>query len=72
MTGPYFHNGAVSSLDAAIMQMSEYQLGKPLTPADVKAIATFLGTLTGPLPTEYIKEPKLPPSSPTTPKPESD
>jgi cytochrome c peroxidase len=72
MTGPYFHNGAVSSLDAAIMQMSEYQLGKPLTPADVKAIATFLGTLTGPLPTEYIKAPKLPPSSPTTPKAESD
>lgn len=71
-TGPYFHNGKESSLNAAIMQMSEYQLGKPLSEADVKSIATFLDALTGPLPAEYIKPPKLPPSSPSTPRPESD
>lgn len=72
MTGPYFHNGSVSSLDAAIMQMSEYQLGKPLTESDVKSISMFLKALTGPLPTDYIKPPQLPPSSATTPKPEAD
>ena len=71
-TGPYFHNGAVPTLDGAITQMSEYQLGKPLTPADVKSIATFLDSLTGPLPSEYIKPPKLPASTPQTPKPETD
>ena len=71
-TGPYFHNGAVATLDAAILQMSEYQLGKPLTQADIKSIATFLDALTGPLPKEYIKAPKLPASTPQTPKPESD
>jgi cytochrome c peroxidase len=71
-TGPYFHNGAVSTLDAAILQMSEFQLGKSLTQADIKSIAGFLDTLTGPLPKEYIKAPKLPPGTPQTPKPESD
>ncbi len=68
-TGPYFHNGSVPTLDAAITAMAEYQLGEPLTPADVKLVATWLGSLTGPLPTDYIREPKLPPSTDKTPKP---
>ena len=68
-TGPYFHNGSVSKLDVAIREMAEYQLGKPLVSADVQAIATWMNALTGPLPAEYIKAPKLPPSTNRTPKP---
>ena len=74
-------NGGVSVADAdgeytaktieeAVAQMADYQTGKRLSPADAKLIATFLKTLTGELPTEYIKQPKLPRSTPATPKPE--
>jgi cytochrome c peroxidase len=62
----------VSTLNTAIMQMSEYQLGKPLTPADVKSIAVFLATLTGPLPSEYIKRPNCPLAARPRPRPEAD
>lgn len=71
-TGPYFHNGSIPTLDAAIQKMSEYQLGKALTESDVKAIAVWLDTLTGPLPTEYIRPPKLPAGTDRTPTPVSD
>ena len=30
-TGPYFHNGKVATLDQAVAQMGEYQLGKRLS-----------------------------------------
>ena len=70
-TGPYFHNGRVSTLDEAIRLMSDYQLGRPLTPADVKSIMIWLNTLTGDIPADYVKEPALPPSSDKTPKPVS-
>lgn len=69
-TGPYFHNGKVEAIEEAVAQMADYQTGKRLSPADAKLIATFLKTLTGELPTEYIKQPKLPRSTPATPKPE--
>jgi cytochrome c peroxidase len=71
-TGPYFHNGSIPTLDVAIMKMSEYQLGKPLSEPDVKAIVAWMNTLTGPLPTEYIQPPTLPPGTDKTPKPMSD
>jgi len=69
MTGPYYHDGSVKILDEAINRMAEYQLNKKLTPAQTKAVLAWLKTLTGELPKEYIKEPKLPPSTATTPKP---
>lgn len=59
-TGPYFHNGSATTLDAAVRNMAEYQLGKTLSDGDVKAIVAWLKTLTGEIPVAYIKEPKLP------------
>ena len=69
-TGPYFHNGKVEAIEEAVAQMADYQTGQRLSPADARAIVTFLKTLTGELPTEYIKQPKLPGSTSATPKPE--
>jgi cytochrome c peroxidase len=46
-TGPYFHDGSVKTLNEAISQMAEYQLGKKLSQEDVESIALFLGSLTG-------------------------
>jgi cytochrome c peroxidase len=50
--------------------MASLQLGRELSDADAESIATFLGSLTGDLPKDYIQEPQLPPSSKTTPKPD--
>ncbi len=69
-TGPYFHDGSVASLDEAIRLMGEHQLGKTLTPEQIGQIKTFLGSLTGPLPTDGIAPPTLPESGPGTPKPD--
>jgi cytochrome c peroxidase len=71
-TGPYFHNGSVPTLDAAVTRMAEYQLGEPLSAGDVQAITTWMNSLTGPLPAELIRPPKLPPSTDRTPKPVTD
>ena len=45
-TGPYFHDGSVKTLEEAVSQMAEYQLGKKLTPEQVTEIVTFLNSLT--------------------------
>ena len=71
-TAPYFHDGSVRTLDEAVRLMGRHQLGKELSDADVHSIVTFLNTLTGALPQELIKPPQLPPSTPSTPKPEPD
>jgi cytochrome c peroxidase len=70
-TAPYFHNGKVATLDDAVAQMGEYEVGKQLKPEEVKAIVAWLATLTGEIPTEYIKPPALPKSTPKTPKPDT-
>jgi cytochrome c peroxidase len=69
-TGPYFHDGRTATLEAAVHDMGEYQLGRQLTGEDVGKIVVFLRTLTGKLPTDYIKEPALPASGAKTPKPD--
>jgi cytochrome c peroxidase len=69
-TGPYFHNGKVARLEDAVSQMAEYQLGKKLKPEEVAAITTYLHSLTGVIPADFIKPPVLPPSTAKTPKPE--
>lgn len=69
-TGPYFHDGKVVSLDESVKQMGEYQLGAPLKDEQVKAITTWLKSLTGEIPADYIRKPELPPSGPNTPKPD--
>ena len=69
-TGPYFHDGQVAELHEAVGLMAEYELGAQLTEEQKASIVTFLRALTGELPTEYIQEPELPPSTARTPKPE--
>jgi cytochrome c peroxidase len=68
-TGPYFHNGKVAKLDDAVRQMAEYQLGRQLSDAEVQSVVTWLKSLTGEIPVEYIKTPELPKSTKRTPKP---
>ena len=68
-TGPYYHDGSVPTLSEAIRKMGEYQLGAKFSDADVASIETFLNALTGTIPARYIKPPKLPPSTASTPKP---
>ncbi len=59
-TGPYFHDGKVSTLSEAVHLMGEYQLGEDLTAGQVNAIVGWLKTLTGEIPQDYIKRPGLP------------
>jgi len=47
LTAPYFHDGSASTLEAAVEVMAKYQLGQPLSTADIDEIAQFLKTLTG-------------------------
>jgi len=68
-TGPYFHDGKVKTLQEAVSLMSEYEIGKKLTPADTSAIIAWLKSLTGTIPADYIRMPKLPASTSKTPKP---
>ncbi|MBI3567839.1 MAG: c-type cytochrome [Gemmatimonadetes bacterium] len=60
MTAPYFHDGSVASLDEAIRMMGQHQLGVELTDAQVKDIRSWMDSLTGELPVEYIALPQLP------------
>ncbi len=69
-TAPYFHDGSVPTLEEAVAKMAEYELGKELTEEQIASIVTFLNALTGEIPKDYIAEPKLPPSTAKTPKPD--
>jgi len=68
-TGPYFHDGSVPTLEAAIRQMAVHQRGSQLSSTDVKSIIVWLNCLTGQIPAVYIKPPVLPKSTATTPGP---
>jgi cytochrome c peroxidase len=68
-TEPYFHTGKVATLAEAVKQMAEYQLGTQLKDDEIASMVTFLKTLTGEIPAEYIKPPELPKSTAKTPKP---
>ncbi len=68
-TAPYMHDGKINTLDEMVRIMARYQLGKPVTDAQVTDIVTFLNTLTGDIPTNYIAQPKLPDNGPNTPRP---
>jgi cytochrome c peroxidase len=70
MTGPYFHDGSIASLQEAIRLMAKHQLGIELSDEQVARIETFLGTLTGTVEPEYITAPELPESGPDTPAPD--
>lgn len=51
-TGPYFHDGSVKELPAAVKVMAKAQLNKDLTDAEVNAIVAFLESLTGEVPAD--------------------
>jgi cytochrome c peroxidase len=59
-TGPYFHDGSTATLTDAVRLMAHHQLGKELSPAQVESIVTWLGALTGTLPSRYIAYPQKP------------
>lgn len=61
-TAPYFHNGAVGSLDEAVRVMGKTQLDKTLGAAEVSDIVAFLGALDGEFPQQSM--PRLPPTPP--------
>ena len=67
-TGPYLHDGSVKTLEEMVKMMAEYQLAKQLTDEEVTSIVTFLKALKGTPDADYIKAPKLPESTPETPK----
>lgn len=54
LTAPYFHNGAVQTLDEAVRVMAKTQLGKELSEQDVSDIVEFLKSLTGEFPKQTM------------------
>ncbi|WP_028469171.1 cytochrome-c peroxidase [Neptunomonas japonica] len=68
LTYPYFHDGAVWSLEEAVGTMAELQLGKKLKEQEVAQVVAFLKTLTGDQPS--FRLPQLPPSTNQTPRPD--
>ncbi|HHM04975.1 MAG TPA: cytochrome-c peroxidase [Gammaproteobacteria bacterium] len=58
LTAPYFHNGAVPTLDEAVRVMAKTQLNKDLSDAEVADIVAFLNSLTGEFPAQTL--PRLP------------
>ncbi|MEX1198621.1 MAG: cytochrome c peroxidase [Pseudohongiellaceae bacterium] len=46
-TSPYFHDGSVATLEEAIEEMAEHQLGRELDPQDREDIEAFLRSLGG-------------------------
>lgn len=45
LTGPYFHDGQVKTLEDAVKKMAYHQLGMNLSDEETNKIVTFLGTL---------------------------
>jgi cytochrome c peroxidase len=60
-TAPYFHDGSAPTLEVAVRMMARHQLGVELEDDEVRELEAWLGSLTGEIPTEYIKQPELPP-----------
>jgi cytochrome c peroxidase len=58
MTAPYFHNGAVGTLDEAVRVMAKTQLNQDLSDAQVQDLVAFLNGLTGEFPAQTM--PRLP------------
>lgn len=60
LTAPYFHNGAVATLDEAIKVMAKTQLNRDLTQEQTDSISSFLNALSGTIPEQTM--PTLPPT----------
>ncbi|MEM9458104.1 MAG: cytochrome c peroxidase [Myxococcota bacterium] len=69
-TGPYLHDGSITSLDEMVQKMAEHQVAKgEFAPEELAAVVEFLGSLKGELPAEYIAAPTLPPDRAAPPPP---
>ncbi len=68
LRAPYFHSGAVWTLEDAVDVMAKNQLGATLTPDENAAIVAFLGALTGDQP--KVTYPVLPARTKDTPRPQ--
>jgi cytochrome c peroxidase len=60
MTPPYFHDGSVNTLKAAVRLMGKVQTGADLSEHETLAIIAFLNSLTGSPPENFAKAPVLP------------
>lgn len=58
LTAPYFHNGAVATLDEAVRVMAKTQLNRDLSDAEAADLVAFLNSLTGEFPSQPM--PRLP------------
>jgi len=67
-TAPYFHNGAISTLKEAIIEMGYIQLGIEITDKEAESIETFFKALEGTKP--EVTYPQLPAATESTPKPD--
>lgn len=54
LTAPYFHNGSVKTLDAAVKVMAKLQIGLDVSDADAADIVAFLNALTGEFPAQTM------------------
>lgn len=54
LTAPYFHNGSVKTLDAAVKVMAKLQLNQDLSKEEIADIVAFLNTLTGEFPKQSM------------------
>jgi cytochrome c peroxidase len=67
LTYPYFHDGAVWTLEEAVTTMAKVQLNREFSPEGLAKVVAFLKSLTGEQPS--ITLPILPPSTAATPRP---
>ena len=70
LTAPYFHNGAVWSLNDAVKMMGSVQLGIKINDKEAQSIVKFLGSLSGKMP--KVEYPEFPASTDKTSKPQLD
>lgn len=68
MTYPYFHDGAVWTLEEAVDIMGRLQLGRQYSKEEIADVVAFLKTLTGKQPD--FKLPVMAPSTNDTPRPQ--
>jgi cytochrome c peroxidase len=68
-TAPYFHDGSVGTLDEAVKDMGEHQLGRKLKDQEVREIVAWLKALTGTLPAEAVRPPAIPQAAIPTARP---
>ena len=59
-TAPYFHDGYTDDLKTAVSMMAKHQTGMALKDDEVDAIVTWLKSLKGELPKQYLGAPELP------------